>query len=174
MLTNRRTIRIEWGDCDPAGIVFYPRYFAMFDHSTVLSIERGLGMTKHQLYATYEFHGYPVVDNQARLLIPTRYCDDVVIETAFAEVGRTSFRMQHRLLKDGALAVDASETRVWVVRDRAARAVQGAAAAGGHGRKIYRNYCAALIPRAVAMAASVLRWPSTEAANSAGPPGSTT
>ena len=27
MLINRRTIRIEWGDCDPAGIVFYPRYF---------------------------------------------------------------------------------------------------------------------------------------------------
>ena len=27
MLINRRTIRIEWGDCDPACIVFYPRYF---------------------------------------------------------------------------------------------------------------------------------------------------
>ena len=34
MLVNRRTVRIEWGDCDPAGIVFYPRYFAMFDAST--------------------------------------------------------------------------------------------------------------------------------------------
>lgn len=31
MLINRRTIRIEWGDCDPAGIVFYPRYFEWFD-----------------------------------------------------------------------------------------------------------------------------------------------
>jgi hypothetical protein len=27
VLINRRTIRIEWGDCDPACIVFYPRYF---------------------------------------------------------------------------------------------------------------------------------------------------
>jgi 4-hydroxybenzoyl-CoA thioesterase len=119
MLSTHRTVRIEWGDCDPAGIVFYPRYFAMFDHSTVLLIERALGMNKHQLYATYEFDGYPVVDNRARFLIPTRYCDDVVIETAFAEVGRASFRMQHRLLKDGVLAVEASETRVWVVRDAA-------------------------------------------------------
>ena len=33
MPSNARTVRIEWGDCDPAGIVFYPRYFAMFDHS---------------------------------------------------------------------------------------------------------------------------------------------
>ena len=31
MLINRRTIRIEWGDCDPAGIVFYPQYFKWFD-----------------------------------------------------------------------------------------------------------------------------------------------
>ena len=26
-----RTVRIEWGDCDPAGIIFYPRYFEIFD-----------------------------------------------------------------------------------------------------------------------------------------------
>jgi hypothetical protein len=28
VLINRRTIRIEWGDYDPAGIVFYPRYLS--------------------------------------------------------------------------------------------------------------------------------------------------
>ena len=28
MLVNTRVVRIEWGDCDPAGIVYYPRYFA--------------------------------------------------------------------------------------------------------------------------------------------------
>jgi len=43
MFMNRRTVRIEWGDCDPAGIVFYPRYMAMFDHSTVLLLEAALG-----------------------------------------------------------------------------------------------------------------------------------
>ncbi len=37
MFSNTRTLRIEWGDCDPAGIVFYPRYFAMFDTSTTSS-----------------------------------------------------------------------------------------------------------------------------------------
>ena len=34
MLTNIRNVRIEWCDCDPAGIIFYPRYFEMFDTST--------------------------------------------------------------------------------------------------------------------------------------------
>jgi hypothetical protein len=31
MYLNRRSVTIEGGDCDPAGIVFYRRCFAMFD-----------------------------------------------------------------------------------------------------------------------------------------------
>ena len=33
-LVNRRVMRIEWGQCDPAGIVFYPQYLILFDIST--------------------------------------------------------------------------------------------------------------------------------------------
>jgi 4-hydroxybenzoyl-CoA thioesterase len=117
MPSNARTVRIEWGDCDPAGIVFYPRYFAMFDHSTTLLIERTLGMSKHQLYATYAFAGYPMVENRARYLVPTRFGDDVVIETSLTAVRRSSFDLTHRLRRDGVLAVEGFETRVWVVRD---------------------------------------------------------
>src|SRR5688572_5132951 len=36
MVTNERLIRVQWGDCDPAGIVYYPRYFEWFDASTIL------------------------------------------------------------------------------------------------------------------------------------------
>ncbi len=118
MLSHARTVRIEWGDCDPAGIVFYPRYFAMFDHSTTLLIEQVLGLRKRQLYDTYDFDGYPVVDNRARFLLPTRFGDDVVIETRLAAVRRSSFDLAHRLTRDGALAVEGFETRVWVVRDK--------------------------------------------------------
>ena len=117
MPSNARTVRIEWGDCDPAGIVFYPRYMAMFDHSTTLLIERTLGMSKHQIYENYEFAGYPVVENRARFLVPTRFGDDVVIETTLAAVRRSSFDLTHRLSLDGTLAVEGFETRVWVARD---------------------------------------------------------
>ena len=34
MFVNRRDVQIQWGDCDPANIVYYPRYFEMFDDST--------------------------------------------------------------------------------------------------------------------------------------------
>jgi 4-hydroxybenzoyl-CoA thioesterase len=117
MFTSRRTVRIEWGDCDPAGIVFYPRYFAMFDHSTVLLLEQAIRMRKIEMYKNLDFGGYPSVDMRARFHLPTRYGDDVVIDTAVAKVGRSSITLEHRLTLNGALAVESSDTRVWVVRD---------------------------------------------------------
>ena len=117
MLTNRRDVRIVWGDCDPAGIVYYPRYFEMFDTSTTALFECALGMTKHRFLKQYDSLGYPMVDTRARFLLPTRFGDDVVIETTITELKRSSFAVTHRLSKDGALAVEGFEVRVWVARD---------------------------------------------------------
>ena len=52
--TNTRKVRIEWADCDPAGIVFYPRYFEIFDASTSALFERALGMTMFKMFKTFE------------------------------------------------------------------------------------------------------------------------
>jgi 4-hydroxybenzoyl-CoA thioesterase len=117
MFTNSRSLRIEWGDCDPAGIVFYPRYFAMFDASTAFLLEKASGMKKIALIKASDSVGCPMVDTRAQFFIPTRFGDDVVIETAITEVKRSSFSLRHHLRLDGALAVEGFETRVWVGRD---------------------------------------------------------
>jgi 4-hydroxybenzoyl-CoA thioesterase len=117
MLVNSRIVRIQWGDCDPAGIVYYPRYFGFFDASTEALLERGLGMTKHEYMKAYDFAGHPLASTQSRFLLPTRFGDDVTIESEVAAIGRTSFDIRHRLLKHGALAVEGVETRVWVRND---------------------------------------------------------
>ena len=126
MLVNTRTVRIEWGDCDPAGIVYYPRYFAFFDASTSALIERALGMTKHDYLAAYEFTGHPLVDAHSCFFIPTRFGDDVTIESTVAEFRRSSFDVRHRLSKNGALAVEGFETRVWVKGDPAGGTMKAA------------------------------------------------
>jgi 4-hydroxybenzoyl-CoA thioesterase len=114
MLVNTRKLRIEWGDCDPGGIIYYPRYFAFFDASTSALIERALGMTKLEYLKAYDFAGHPLVNARCRFLIPTRFGDDVVIETTATEFRRSSFDVRHRLTKNDTLAVEGFETRVWV------------------------------------------------------------
>ena len=43
--TFRRQLTVEWGQCDPAGIVFNSRFFEMFDVSTWMLFEAALGVT---------------------------------------------------------------------------------------------------------------------------------
>jgi 4-hydroxybenzoyl-CoA thioesterase len=119
MLSNTRTVRIEWGDCDPAGIIFYARYFWFFDVSTTMLVEDALGMKKIDYLKAFDFAGHPVVETRARFLLPTRFGDEVEIESSVVAHGRSSFKVEHRLTLAGTLAVEGSETRVWVGRDPA-------------------------------------------------------
>jgi 4-hydroxybenzoyl-CoA thioesterase len=119
MLTNRRAVRIEWADCDPAGIVYYPRYFQMFDSATNALFEAA-GWKKRDLISEFDIVGYPMVDTRAKFTLPSTFGDDIIIETRVAAFRNSSFDIAHKLLKPTAggerLAIEAWETRVWVGR----------------------------------------------------------
>jgi 4-hydroxybenzoyl-CoA thioesterase len=113
MLINRRTVRIEWGDCDPAGIVWYPRYFGMFDSATAGLFEAA-GWPKAVLLQRFDSVGIPMVDTRAQFFIPSKFGEDIVIESQITEWRRSSFDVKHRVFKVEQLAIEATETRVWV------------------------------------------------------------
>ena len=113
VVMSSRKIVIEWGDCDPAGIVFFPRYFAFFDACTWALFTLALGMRKSELIKHHGIIGCPMVDVRARFLIPSTYGDEVTIESRVQEFRRSSFDVQHRLLRSDQLAVECLETRVW-------------------------------------------------------------
>src|SRR5262249_2001136 len=104
MLVNYRVVRIEWCDCDPAGIIYYPRYFTIFDACTSALIERALGMRKIDYLKAYAFSGHPRVNADSRFTLPPRFGEEVTIEPAVPALRRSSFDVRHRLYKDGALA----------------------------------------------------------------------
>jgi 4-hydroxybenzoyl-CoA thioesterase len=117
MVTIIRNTRVEWCDCDPAGIIFYPRYFDMFETSTTVLIERALGMAKIDYLKAYGFIGHPAVEARARFRFPTRFGDDISIESTLIAVERSRLTLEHRITKAGALAVEGFETREWVGHD---------------------------------------------------------
>ncbi len=118
MLTSSRNILIEWGDCDPAGIVFYPRYFAWFDACTA-GLFAAAGLPKPQMIEKYNLLGIPMVDTRARFIVPSKFGDEVCIESTITEFRRSSFDVRHQLLRGETLAVEGFETRVWTIRDPA-------------------------------------------------------
>jgi 4-hydroxybenzoyl-CoA thioesterase len=116
MLTHRRTLRVEWGQCDPAGIMFYPHYLVIFDTSTGWLFER-TGLKPLAMRKKYKIVGMPIVEVGARFIAPCRFDEEIIVESEVGEWGRSSFTVRHRILKGGELVVDGFEKRVWAAAD---------------------------------------------------------
>jgi 4-hydroxybenzoyl-CoA thioesterase len=114
----RRQLTIEWGQCDPAGIVFNSRFFEMFDTSTWQLFDAALGVKPHELSDVFGIMGIPLVDARANFLRPIKFGDVVEMTSRISEFRRSSFDVEHRLSVGGAVAVEGGETRVWAVRSK--------------------------------------------------------
>jgi len=117
--TFRRQLTIEWGQCDPAGIVFNSRFFEFFDTSSWMLFDAALGVKPHELASRFGIVGIPLVDARADFLKPAKFGDAIEIASRVSEFRRSSFDVEHKITIQGELAVDGAETRVWAARDKA-------------------------------------------------------
>lgn len=113
-------IPVLWGDCDPAEIVFYPNYFRWFDAGT-WHLFATAGLTPQQLYARPDCDGMPLLEASSRFLGPSRFGETIQVESRILGWKGKVFRVGHRIYNGGALAVEGSETRIWVVKDARGR-----------------------------------------------------
>jgi 4-hydroxybenzoyl-CoA thioesterase len=116
--TYRKQLTIEWGQCDPAGIVFNSRFFEMFDASTWQMFEAALGVKPHELAGAFGIMGIPLVDVRANFVKAVKFGDVVDIASRVSAFRRSSFEVEHRLSVAGQLAVEGGETRVWASRSK--------------------------------------------------------
>lgn len=116
MFTRTTRVEIQFGDCDPAGIVYYPNYFRFFDNATAGLLSAAFGMHKRNWLEHYGIAGIPMVDTGARFTRPSRFGDVVEIVSEISELGRSSFSVRHVLSNGGVTAIEAHEKRVWVTR----------------------------------------------------------
>jgi len=113
----RRQFTVEWGHCDPAGIVFNRRCFEKFDWSAWQLFEEALKVKPNELATAFGIVGIPLVGAKARFLRPAKFNDVADIASAVSEFRRSSFEVTHHISIGGELAVEGSETRVWAGRD---------------------------------------------------------
>ena len=92
----RRQLTIAWGDCDPAGIVFNPRFFEMFDASSWMLFEAALGVKAQDLASAYGIVGIALVDARANFLKPAKFGDTIEIASRVSEFRKSSFDIEHK------------------------------------------------------------------------------
>jgi 4-hydroxybenzoyl-CoA thioesterase len=117
-MINRRKIHIEWGDCDPAQIVYYPRYLEYFDGCTAALFAKA-GFSKREMLKSHGIVGFPLVEVRCRFMAPSRFSEDVTVESEIIEWRNSSFCVRHRLFKEKLLAVECFEIRVWTAASAA-------------------------------------------------------
>ncbi len=120
MLANRRTLSVEFGHCDLTGIVYNPNYFIWFDHALHALLAAGRIDLRHFI-SEHRIDGIPVVEYKVRFLSPSRWGDELSIESSVLGLERCAFTIQHRILNGGVLAVDCTETRVCTELDQGGR-----------------------------------------------------
>jgi len=92
------TVEVRFGDCDPAGIVYFPRLYHYCHVAFEDAWRLALGMPYPDLVARDRI-GYPTVNVETDFLHPLRYGDVATLRVMVTAVGRTSvmFRFEARV-----------------------------------------------------------------------------
>jgi 4-hydroxybenzoyl-CoA thioesterase len=110
-IVNRYPCRVDWGDCDPAGIIFYPTYFRWAD-AACWALFEAAGYTAKRMRA--EHLAMPLVSAQCQFLAPAVQGDRCEVRSRIARFGGKSFVVEHDIVReDGTPLATARETRVW-------------------------------------------------------------
>ena len=104
------TVGVQWGDCDPAQIVFYPNYFKWFDSASQTLLARILP-PKRELLQRFQIIGFPIAEASARFLRPSTYGQSIVFDSTIESIQEKRFTVLHRGLRDGGLLLEGREMR---------------------------------------------------------------
>jgi YbgC/YbaW family acyl-CoA thioester hydrolase len=104
-------VQLRWGECDPAGIIFYPTYFLWFDAAS-WNMFAEVGYHAKRMRA--EHRAMPLVAAGCDFKHPAEQEDRCEVRSRIARWGGKSFVIAHDVVRsDGMLLAAGTETRVW-------------------------------------------------------------
>jgi 4-hydroxybenzoyl-CoA thioesterase len=106
-------VRVEFGDCDPAGIVWFPNFFRWIDAaSRHFFIECGVPSWQ-DTRQSMGLIGTPLVDTQASFVQTASYGDVLQIHTQISEWRNKSFVQTYRVMRGDDEIMRCTEVRIF-------------------------------------------------------------
>ena len=106
-------VRVEFGDCDPAGIVWFPNFFRWIDAaSRHFFIECGVPSWQ-ETRQSMGLIGTPLVDTQASFVQTASYGDVLQIHTQISEWRNKSFVQTYRVMRGNDEIMNCTEVRIF-------------------------------------------------------------
>ena len=104
------SVRVAFGDCDPANIVYFPNFYRWLDQATHDLCEAA-GFELTAVRRDRSWVGFPLAEASARFHRPATINDLLRIETRVKEWRPKMFLLEHRILRDEVLLVEGWQTR---------------------------------------------------------------
>jgi 4-hydroxybenzoyl-CoA thioesterase len=120
-MSYTRIIQVELNHCDPAGIVFYPRYFEMTNSVVENFFADEVGMSFAQMHNVGTRNGVPTVHLEADFMAPSRLGDKVAFTLIVRKLGSSSVAVEITGRMGEELRLRAQLTLVWIDNMKAAR-----------------------------------------------------
>jgi 4-hydroxybenzoyl-CoA thioesterase len=109
-------VKVEFGDCDPAKIVWFPNFFRWIDAaSRHFFIQCGVPPWT-ETEQTLGIIGTPLVDTKAKFIATATYGDELHFHAAITEWRTKSFVQTYRVVKDGQVIMECEEVRIFAGR----------------------------------------------------------
>ena len=109
-------IRVAFGDCDPAGIVFFPNYLKWMDAAS-LHFFMACGVPPwRELERLTGIIGDPLLEISTRFLSPATYGDTLQITTSIQEWSSKVFTQKHVIQRGDTVICEGTEKRAFCMR----------------------------------------------------------
>ena len=109
-------VEVMFGDCDPAGIVFFPNFLKWMDASSLnFFVKRGVP-TWRELFKTTGIIGTPLLEINTRFVSPATYGERLQVHTSIHEWRGKVFIQKHIVKRGDTLICEGTETRAFCIR----------------------------------------------------------
>src|SRR5258708_32679542 len=124
MTEHTTTVQVHWGDVDPAGIAFYPRFFEWYDLGCE-ALFAALGLAWPEAFPRYGIVSVPIVESGSKFASPVRYGDVLTIRSRGAWVREKTFRLEHEISARGTPCASGFDVRACPIPEDVAQRLRG-------------------------------------------------
>lgn len=110
------TVRVEFGDCDPARIVWFPNFFRWLDAASRNYFVTCGVPSWTETEKTLGVIGTPLVDTHAKFVNIASYGDVLNIHASVVEWRERSFVQRYKVMRDDTLILECDEIRIFAKR----------------------------------------------------------
>lgn len=109
-------VKVMFGDCDPAGIVFFPNFSKWMDASSLnFFMQCGIPPWR-ELEKINGIIGTPLLEINTRFVSPATYGETLQVHTSVIEWGAKVLTQKHVIMRDDTLICEGTEKRAFCVR----------------------------------------------------------